>query len=56
MAGQQVREFTVRAAGADRSFQKFVLGKFPLGPPDLKGQGTAWRKSEKECYVARPDR
>jgi hypothetical protein len=56
MAGQQVREFNIRAAGADRSFQKFTLGKFPLGPPELKRQGTSWRKSERECYVARPDR
>lgn len=52
----QVREFTVRAAGADRTFQRFVLGKFPLGPPELKGEGTRWRKSERASYVAKPDR
>ena len=56
MAGQNVREFNVRAAGADRSFQKFILGKFPLGPPELKVQGTSWRKSERDCYVSKPDR
>lgn len=58
MANQQstVKEYNVRAAGGDRSFQKFVLGKFPLGPPELKAQGTAWRKSERDCYVAKPER
>lgn len=56
MAGQQVREFTVRAAGADRSFQKFVLGKFPLGPPELRAPGASWQKHERDCYVAKLDR
>jgi len=57
MAGQQgARDFVVRAAGADRSFQKFVLGKFPLGPPDIKAPGATWRKSERDCYVAKLDR
>ncbi|KAL4520153.1 hypothetical protein Ndes2437B_g04562 [Nannochloris sp. 'desiccata'] len=41
------REHTVRAAGADRSFQKFILGKFPGSVPDLRGPGP-WRLSRSE--------
>ena len=36
------REHNVRAAGADRSLQKFVLAKFPGAVPDLRGPGP-WR-------------
>jgi len=39
------REFNLLAAGADRSFSKFFLGKFPGGIPDLKHSidGGPWR-------------
>jgi hypothetical protein len=30
------KEYVVRAAGAERAFQKFILGKFPLVAPDLR--------------------
>lgn len=38
-------EHTLRAAGAERSFQKFILGKFPGTIPDLRGPGP-WRLSQ----------
>lgn len=41
------REHTVRAAGADRGLQKFVLGKFPGAVPDLRAPGP-WRLARQE--------
>jgi hypothetical protein len=41
------RQHSVRAAGADRSFQQFILGKFPGTVPDLRGPGP-WRLSRNE--------
>jgi len=41
------REHTVRAAGADRSFQKLILGKFTGSVPDLRGPGP-WHLSRNE--------
>jgi hypothetical protein len=36
------KEYVIRAAGADRCWQEFMVGSFPLGVPDLK-DGAPWR-------------
>jgi hypothetical protein len=43
---EQTREHTLRAAGADRSFQRFLAGKFPSRAPDLRA--GAWRLTRAE--------
>ena len=38
------KEFTVRAAGADKSLHRFLVGKFPLGVADLTSTAVGeWR-------------
>lgn len=47
MAGNASKSYTIRAAGADRSMQRFLLGKFPSHIPDLRGLGP-WSLSKEE--------
>ena len=47
MSNKGQKSYTIRAAGADRSLQKFLLGKFSAQLPDFRGSGP-WRLGKEE--------